>query len=166
VDCQRLHAVAFRIGSGREFPTVPSRESHPSPAIRLRSLRPRGNVQLASDMAQYEDRLLAPELAAGISRVKGAKSAAIASSFFRPNFPPGAFILPEPQRIRWPLVGDLRRSVAGSDRHRDDGRISPKVAFALRASGHSYKARIPLFWRLAPSSHGRVRREPLKLRMS
>src|SRR5215831_11282841 len=39
----------------------------------------------------------------------------------------------EPQRIRWPLVGDIRRSEAGSGRHRDDGRVSLKVAFALRA---------------------------------
>src|SRR6516225_5601688 len=35
----------------------------------------------------------------------------------------------EPQGIRWPLVGDMRRSGAGSGRHRDDGRVPPEVAF-------------------------------------
>ncbi len=34
-----------------------------------------------------------------------------------------------PQGVRWSLVGDVRSSDAGSGRHRDDGRVPPKVTF-------------------------------------
>ena len=41
----------------------------------------------------------------------------------------------QPQGVRRPLVGDLRRSDAGSGRHGDDGRVPLKVALVRSGSG-------------------------------
>src|SRR5262249_6790341 len=64
----------------------------------------------------------------------------------------------EREGVRWALVGDIRRSDAGSGRHRDDGRVPPKVAFTNRkVRGARRGSR--LAWRvLAYSSHRSLER--------
>ena len=65
----------------------------------------------------------------------------------------------ESEGVRWALVGDIRRSDAGSGRHSDDGRVPLKVAFARfrRVVVHSETGPKWVLGELSPVMSGYIR---------